>query len=122
MKLEIVQDRKTGPAICAEIELDKNSITIRSAFKPLTKFLESLLPYPTKVKMRSGNKVIKRYPEKPDENLRETLKQNLYYPYSLKNGEDIYKRLSLRYEMTCGIKALYGEKRHHSVKDSEQEI
>jgi hypothetical protein len=114
MTFIIVRERLGNKAIkAAEVSIEANHITVSSDTKILSSLIKRILPIPTKVKERRGDKVFKSWPKTPQQNLMATLKQNLYSPYRLaRNKELIEDRFKAEYQTTFNANILNGEDRH----------
>ena len=121
MILTVIRDRKTlPPEVAAIVKTEQGQIRIVSSTKALLKLIERILPHPTKIKERVGNKVFKRDPKSADEDVFFTLKQNLYYPYQIDRSNKykdskfqakyhkVYHDNVLRGGMTNGLNAEAG--------------
>jgi len=114
MILTVVRERfGKMPIKAAEVILEGQQINIKSDTKVLTNLIKAILSIPTMIKTRSGNKVTKTWPVSAEQNLRATLKQNLYDPYRLvqkeEKPEDGFKG---EYEEIVTLNLLRGEDRH----------
>ena len=118
MILTVVRERFGKPAIkAAEIEVD-GQVAVVSDTKFLLGLIGSMLSMPVKVKVRNGNMVKKRAPKSDSENLRVTLKTNLYSPYRLmREGEEIEQDGFVgRYNGVFRLAVLNGEDRHELAR------
>ena len=114
MNLTVVRERLGNNSIkVAEVAIEGQQLRIKSDTKVLSNLIRSILPIPTKIKIRNGNKVTKIWPKDAAQNLLVTLKQNLHDPYRLarveEKPEDGFKG---QYEEIVTLSFLRGEDRH----------
>ena len=114
MTLTVVRERMGNkPIKAAEVSIEGQQLRIKSDTKVLSNLIKAIIPIPTKIKIRNGNKVTKTCPSNADQNLRATLKQNLHDPYRLawadETPEDGFKG---EYEEIMTLNLLNGEDRH----------
>ena len=114
MTLTVVRERMGNkPIKAAEVSIEGQQLRIKSDTKVLTKLIKSILPIPTMIKTRNGNKITKTWPVNAQENLRATLKQNLYDPYRLaQNEEKPEDGFRGEHEEIVTLNFLKGEERH----------
>jgi hypothetical protein len=114
MMLTIVREKQGSMARkVGEVSIEGRAIRVRASHQLLSILVANILDIPTKIKIRKGNKVFKRSPSSPSENLRATLKQNLHDPYRLQRDvEELEGKFVAKYEDLHPLSMLSGEERH----------
>jgi hypothetical protein len=117
MTLTVVRDRLgNAPVKAAEVTIEGQQLRIKTDTKVLSNLIQSVLSRPTKIKIRNGNKVTKVRPTDATQDLRCTLKQNLYDPYRLAHSDEkLEDNFQGQYEDIVTLNILRGESRHELV-------
>ncbi|MEN6550124.1 MAG: hypothetical protein ABFE07_29115 [Armatimonadia bacterium] len=115
MVLTVVSQRPGKPAVKrAEVAVVGDQVKILANQQAVVDLIKALLPIPTRLKTRDGDKVVKTWPPDAESSLAATLKQNLHDPYRLaRAGEAVNSEGfsgSCRESLPASV--LSGEERH----------